>query len=96
MIAKYGEFYPFGSSIATDGTINLNAPFQENDRPMSQLIIELITQAFRENASDGEIRAAGICYDVSTIPPGETKKTDAIWVSLEQITGEALDVIMPW
>jgi len=96
MIAKHGEFFPFGSSIGMDGKIHIDNPYEDNNSPTSQLIIDLITQAFRRSALDGKIRAAGICYDVRTIPPGKNKKTDAIWISLEQRTGEAVDVIVPY
>jgi hypothetical protein len=96
MISKHGEFFPFGSSIGTDGKVDLNTPYKENNCPTSQLIIDIMTQGFRKSALDGKIRAAGICYDVRTIPPGKNKKTDAIWVTLEQQTGEAVDVIVPY
>lgn len=96
MISKHGEFFPFGSSIGTDGKVDLNAPYEVNNCPTSQLIIDVMTQAFRQSALDGKIRAAGICYDVRTIPPGKNKKTDAIWLSLEQQSGEAVDVIVPY
>lgn len=96
MISKHGEVIPFGSSIGVDGKINLNTPYEEHNRPTSQLVIDIITQAFRKSARDGKIRAAGICYDVQTIPPGKNKKTDAIWITLEQRSGEAVDVIVPY
>lgn len=96
MISKHGEFYPFGSSIGTDGKVDLNAPYEHNNCPTSQLVIDLMTQTFRKHATDGKIRAAGICYDVRTIPPGKNKKTDAIWVSMEKRSGEAVDLIVPY
>ncbi|MBN1537518.1 MAG: hypothetical protein JW908_12345 [Anaerolineales bacterium] len=96
MISKYGEFFPFGSSIDADGQIDLSAPFEHNNCPTSQLIIDIMTNTFRKRASNGKIRAAGICYDVRTIPPGRNKKTDAIWVSLENQSGEAVDMIVPY
>jgi hypothetical protein len=95
-LSKNKEFYPFGSSIDFDGKIIFNAAYDGNEHPKSQQIIDLLTDAFRQKAILGEIRAAGICYDIRTIPPGEKKKTDAICVSLEHQSGEAVDVYIPY
>jgi len=81
MLAKYGEFYPFGAS---------------SEHPPSQHMIDLITQGFYEKAMNGVIRAAGICYDVRTLPPGEVKKSDAICISLEHRSGDAVDILVPY
>ncbi len=82
MLAKHGEFYPFGSTMKTSGEITA--------------LIDLLTQAFRNEALAGQIRAAGICYDVRTIAPGQTEKTDAICVGLEHNTGQCVSVFLPY
>ncbi|MFI5456577.1 MAG: hypothetical protein ACHRXM_14105 [Isosphaerales bacterium] len=55
-----------------------------------------MTQAFRQQAAAGEIRAVGICHDVRTIPPGQTEKTDAICLGLEHQTGQCISVFLPY
>jgi hypothetical protein len=47
-------------------------------------------------AAAGQIRAAGICYDVRTIPPGQTEKTDAICPGLERQAGQSVSVFLPY
>ncbi len=95
-LVKNGEFYPFGSSMGIDGTITANAAYDGNEHPSYQLVIDLLTQAFRQSARDGKIRAAGICYDIRIIPPEKTKTSDAICISLEHQSGEAVDVYVPF
>ena len=97
MLAKNGEFYPFGSTMTTAGEIVAQgAALEGDDHPASQPLIDLMTQAFRSQAVTGQIRAAGICYDVRTIPPGQTEKTDAICVGLEHTTGQSVSVFLPY
>ena len=96
MLAKHGEFYPFGSSMTTDGKIVAHGAYEGNENPPSQQLIDLLTHAFRQQAVVGQIRAAGICYDIRTIPPGQSEKTDAICMSLEHQSGEAGDICLPY
>ena len=74
----------------------LAATFEGEEHPPSQKIIDLLTQAFRQQAAAGQLRAAGICYDIRTIPPGQSEKSDAICMSLEHQNGEAADVCLPY
>jgi len=52
-----------------------------------------MTIAFRDQASEGKIRVAGICFDVRVLPPGQVDKTDAIQLALEREGGDAVDVL---
>ena len=96
MLAKHGEFYPYGATLGTDGEVSQIAGHTGDDRPLSQPLIELMMQGCRQQAAAGAIKAAGICCDIRTIPPGQKDKTDAICVSLEHQSGEAVDVILPY
>ena len=78
MLAEHSEFYPFGGSITSDGQhISVGAK-GSSDQPKSRELIDIMTNEFRSQASEGKIRAAGICFDVRVIPPGQIDKTDAI------------------
>ncbi|MGA2556033.1 MAG: hypothetical protein ABSG04_07140 [Verrucomicrobiota bacterium] len=78
------------------GKIVAHAAYDGTERPPSQQLIDMMTQAFRQQAAAGQIRAAGICYDVRTIPPGQTEKIDAICASLEHESGQFVDVYLPY
>src|SRR5262245_118669 len=96
MLAKHGEFFPFGMTMSLEGQIAAEAAYDGTEQPASEELIQMLTQTFRHKASMNLIRAAGICCDIRTIPPGETKKTDAICVSLEHQSGDAGDVCLPY
>jgi hypothetical protein len=51
-----------------------------------------LTETFQKEATEGKLRAAGICYDVLTVPPGKHQKQDA---GLEHCLGETVDVFKP-
>jgi len=95
-LSKHGEFYPFGATISADGKLTPVMAAGEDEHPEPQEDIGLMTRSFRKEAAAGKIRAAGICLDVRTIPPGETEKTDAICARLERQSGEATEVYLPY
>jgi hypothetical protein len=97
MLLEYGEFYPFGAVMSSSGeTRMVGAKMEGDDHPPSESLIDLLTDAFKEQAARRELRAAGICYDVLTVPPGEDQKRDAICCGLEHYTGEWVDVFLPY
>jgi hypothetical protein len=96
MLAKHGEFFPFGSAMGADGKIDAHTAYDGTEPPPSQQLIDALTRIFRQQAAVGKIRAAAICCDVRIIPPGQSEKTDAICVSAEHQNGEAADVYLPY
>jgi hypothetical protein len=75
MLAKHGEFYPFGATMNTAGELGQTAAYTGEERPQSQELIELLVGGFRAQAAKNEVRAVGICLDVRTIaPPDKPKK----------------------
>ena len=67
-----------------------------DEHPPSQELIELLTQAYVQQAGEGSLRAAAICADSRVVPPGKSDKTDAIAVALEHQSGEAVSVFLPY
>jgi hypothetical protein len=97
LLAKQGEFLPIGAIMLPDGEIrHVGAQIEGNEYPGAQPLIELLAETFQKQASSGKIRAAGICYDVLTIPPGKHQKQDAIFCGLEHWLGEAVDMFKPY
>ena len=96
MLAEHGEFYPFGSTMKPNGEIVAVGAYDGDEHPPSQNLIDFMTQAFSQQAKTGQLRAAAICYDVRTIPPGQTEKCDAVCASLEHQSGEAVNVFVPY
>ena len=59
-------------------------------------MLDLLIETFQKEAAKGKLRAAGICYEVLTVPPGKDQKQDAICCGLEHCLGEAVDVFTPY
>jgi|SRR5579862_658034 len=96
LLSELGEFYPFGSTMAADGKIAWYGAYDGRDRPPSQPLIDMMTRAFHDKAGSGAISAASICYDVRTIPPGQTGKCDAVCMAMEHQSGESVEVYAPY
>ena len=96
MLAKHGEFFPFGGYMDVGGGIAHVGGWTGEEQPPSQDVIDVTVRGLCQQAELREIRAAAICLDVRTTPPGQTEKTDAISVRLEHSNGEAVDVFLPY
>jgi len=94
MLAKRGEFHPFGASTNNEGEVSIIAPSTSNDHPEASELIELLEEGLRSAAGNGQIRAAGICLDVRLTPPGQTRISDAIHAKLEHKNGETANVFL--
>ena len=96
MLSTHGEFFPFGASMKSDGTIALAAAYEGNERPPSQPLIDMLHKAFHADAMKGAIRASALVYDVLVIPPGTNTKTDAIAVELDHRDKYSTVVYFPY
>ena len=96
MLLIEGEFIPFGVSMDNDGNIAQVAGDLGTERPKSSEMVKFLQAAFQQSAQLGEIRAAGVCLDMYVVPPGRSAKTDAICVRLAHISGEAVEVFVPY
>lgn len=89
---EHGEFYPVGARMNLDGTVELVASYNRNERPDSQDAIDMLREGFRQEAKDPGLRATGICYNLRTIPSGQSERVDAIAISMEHVSGGACTV----
>jgi hypothetical protein len=72
LLKKHAEFYPSGAVMLSGGEIrHIGARIEGDDRPQSQSLIDLLTETFQKEAAKGNLRAAGISYDVLKVPPGK-------------------------
>jgi hypothetical protein len=97
LLAKQGTFLPIGAIMLPNGEIrHVGAQIEGEEYPGAQPLMELLTETFRKEAAAGKLRAAGMAYDVLTVPPGKSRKQDAICCSLEHCLGESVDVFKPY
>lgn len=88
-LGKYGEFFPYGAGVGTDGQIALLAADPDlGERPASDEVLATLYENAQEQAANW--RALAIVASVTT-PDG-----DAARVELEHREGVALLVLMPY
>jgi hypothetical protein len=96
MVSENGSFNPFGAIMYADGVIQWVAADTGEEFPSSQILIDIMTEMLKGMAASGEIRAATICYDALTVPPGETVKVDVISFALEHRSGDSITAFIPY
>jgi hypothetical protein len=96
MLAENTEFVPFGGIMKQDGEIVSTRTVNGGNLAPLPASIDDLAQTFRQKSRLGELRAAGICYDARTVPPGQTEKRDALCASIEHQSGEAVNVMLPY
>lgn len=94
-LAEESEFVPFGAIMRQDGEI-VAINTTDGDGAALPASIEGLTLSFQHKSRLGELRAAGICYDGRTVPPGQTEKRDVLCASIEHQSGEAVNVMLPY
>lgn len=92
MLTNHGEFYPYGATMERTGKITSVGGYTGNEHPNSTEVIDLLKGAFRAQAKTNGIMACALAYDIRTVPPGQTEKTDAIAIALDHRDG--LSVVM--
>jgi hypothetical protein len=88
MLAKNGEFFPFGAGIDLDGDARMLAGGTETERPASQDVIDTVVAGTRENRA--KFRAFGLAADV------RANGSDAIRIEVETADGAALTILIPY
>ena len=97
LLEDQGAFLPIGAVMMPDREIrHVGAQIEGEEYPGAQPLLDLLEKTFQKEAQEGKLLAAGIAYDVLTVPPGKQLKQDAICCGLEHWLGEAVDVFKPY
>ena len=94
-LEKNGEFFPFGVTMAPDGTVSHMQGYAGDDQPPSQELIDLLLYGLQTGASSGDYKSTSLIYDVRVSLDGETK-TDAISVTLEHRDEHPVTCLVPY
>ncbi len=94
LLNKNKEFYPIGSVMLFDGKVELTAIETDSEHPLSNEVIEQLTQLHHEKALMGQIKASAIAYNASV--KVENVDMDAIIVSVEHREGYSVQVVVPY
>jgi hypothetical protein len=96
MLREHGEFYPYGYELKSAGEVKLVAGYTGTDRPKSKLIIDLLIEGFKQDATAGRIKATALVYGMLVVPPGASVKSDATAVALDHRDNYSVIVIFPY
>jgi hypothetical protein len=94
-LGKGDELTPFGATMRTDGHIDISGHTgRESHEPAD--IRRIMAEDFRKMLARAKLRAVGLCVDAWVAPPDVEEATDAIQLSLQHQSGEALDVFVTY
>lgn len=78
------------------GKITNVGGYTGDEHPKSTEVIDLLKKAYRRDGESGKIMACALVYDIRTIPPGQTEKTDAVAVDLNHRDGMSVVMVYPY
>jgi hypothetical protein len=97
MLRQYGEFYPFGGYLKSDGNVvHVAAADAGTDHPKSKDSIFVLRDAFQDLARGNQCYATALVFDVFVALPGSNRKSDAIQVCLDHREGYSAEVFLPY
>jgi hypothetical protein len=89
-LAKSGEFYPFGFSMASTGETGMIAAYEGAEHPTSSELLTMLYDGLRGQSKS--LRGAAVVADVRIKHPD----SDAIRVELEHREGVAMVLFLPY
>lgn len=89
MLAKAGEFYPFGAAVTVSGeTQQFAADPGQGEHPASGDVRTLLLDGMRHARE--KFRVIAVCFDI------RLPDSDAIRVELEHRDGQAIAILLPY
>ena len=95
-LRKRPTFAPFAASVATDGNVTLAMAYDDAEALTTNVLISMLEEGLRAQATTRKIRACGICYDGRLRPASGGNPQDAVLINLEHERGEALQIARPY
>ena len=96
MLAQYQEFFPCGATMSADGQIDLTMSPADGPDPTAAPLLVALEEGFRKQAAAGTCKATAVALDVLMIPPGRSKKQDAVEVRLDHRDDYSVRVLFPY
>jgi hypothetical protein len=91
-----GQFYPFGVALTGEGQIQVLMAQEDGSRPTSDGFMGALREVLTKGARSGSFVAAAIVADFAFEVPAAGGERDAIRVTLECATGEAVTCYLPY
>lgn len=95
-LVQQGEFYPFGVALTREGDIAVFTAQECGSPPNSDEFVGALRDALCNGARTGNFKAAAIVADFAFERPSSSGERDAIRVSVESESGEAVTCYLPY
>jgi hypothetical protein len=95
MLEDSGEFYPFGAVMGADGKLTAVGGYDGSEKPNSQDIYRLLSDAFISDARAGKVLAIALAANVKIPPDYNPPSPDGLRVQLET-EGYCRFIYMPY
>jgi hypothetical protein len=97
-VEKEGDFHPFAAAIDEEGELRMVGMEPAVEEPSPQEIVDQLVESLRAAAERGEIRASGICANVTLPSPdgGDEGEAEAALVQLEHRDDDPVDIALPY
>jgi len=98
LLEKQGEFLPIGAIVPPEGQVSHAIAYTKEEQPGAHKSLELLEGGLRLMATTGKCRAAGMAIDtrLKLAPRSEDIGKDAIWIILEEKSGQSQSVVVPY
>ena len=96
ILRRYGQLAPFAFSLDREGQIareTLEIPRLPRD---PERLYRLLTDHVAGRIRRGQLQAVALCANVSLAAPSAENYTDAVLLTIEQETGHALQITVPY
>jgi hypothetical protein len=91
-LRKRGGFHPFGAAIRVDGSMEAVAGYDDKENPDADELLSLLIDGLKDRAE--ELRAVGICRDVTVQIPGEPSEQNAVQICQDHSQGKPIDLFI--
>jgi len=95
-LLTYGEFFPYGAAMKTDGETVPVAAVDGAELPDSQQVIDFLNEGFMAGAASGEYRATALFYDTKITRQVTGENSNAVAVALDHRGGASAVVFVPY
>jgi hypothetical protein len=95
MLGTFGEFYPFGGALDTDGVVTSIEACEDDPNPVSQDLIERLRDRVRAADRSGDpFVATAVVYDARVQIRDRDIDSDAVVIEVDQASDEPAVVFM--
>jgi len=96
MLAECGDFIPFGIRLPIAGKAEFMNADVGVEHPRSADVMLLLESTLKNEAEHGQIRGGAICFMGRVTRPGESTPVDVATFRMAHVSGEMLDVFLPY